>query len=137
MHAVINSIKGYWKLIDLLQLWHFPCWIIYVIIGIFLYSGIFILHFGQIDRDKVTDIPLGVLYANTFIKLPIINPKTIIVKSRIIKFIYLYYPRAEPNWKIGKYVTITIAPITTPTNTINRGSIIEVNLSTVAATCFA
>ena len=103
----------------------------------FLYRGIFILHFGQIDLDKVTDIFIGVLYANTLIKLPIINPEIIIDKSRIIKFIYLYYPRAEPNWKIGRYVTITIAPITTPTNTINRGSIIEVSLSTVAATCFA
>ena len=96
-----------------------------------------VLQFGQIDLDKIIDIFLGILYDKTFIKLPNINPVVIMNRLRTIESILSYYPRAEPNWKIGRYVTITIAPITTPTNTINNGSIIEVSLSTVAATCFA
>ena len=96
-----------------------------------------VLQFGQIDLDKIIDIFLGILYDKPFIKLPNINPVVIMNRLRNIESILSYYPRAEPNWKIGRYVTITIAPITTPTNTINNGSIIEVSLSTVAATCFA
>ena len=60
-NPVSISMAGYCSDSLFLQLWHFPNCRINEIMGIFLYIGIGLLHFGQNDRGLMIDILLGIL----------------------------------------------------------------------------
>ena len=77
---VINSTKGYWKEIFDLQLRHLPPKTKKLNTGILSYHLILLLQLKQCDAGHTTEILAGILYMQTFKKLPITIPKT---KERI------------------------------------------------------
>ena len=74
--AVINSTKGYWKDIFVLQKAHFPPKKIYDNSGIFIYHFNWLLHFGHLERLKTNSSPDNPLKITTFKKEPTHNPKS-------------------------------------------------------------
>ena len=80
--AQISSTKNIRGGMGVLHFLHFPFRIKYEMIGIRSNINICFRHFSQTDREKIIDLPFGILSIKTLRKLPIEAPA---INNRRIK----------------------------------------------------